>query len=61
MRYRAFADENGEYQNKAGERFNVLECHEAIGPEGKNIGFTVYASLNLALAGFGLEKYKGEQ
>lgn len=56
MRYKAFKDEYGEYQDAAGNRYNVLECNEAISSKGKNIGFVKYGSLDLALKGFGLVK-----
>lgn len=56
MQYKVFEDENGEYQDNKGNHYHILECNEAISSKGKNIGFSEYDNLDLALKGFGLTK-----
>lgn len=53
MKYLLIPNKEGQYINKEQDkRYDVLECHEAIGPRAKD--FVEFANLEEALAFWGL-------
>lgn len=54
MVYKKFKDEKGDYIDKDGVRFNVIEAHEAHTPLGLNVGWDEYSNKELALNAYGL-------
>ena len=54
MVYKKIQNEQGDYKDKQEVRFTVLEAHEAYTPEGLNIGWDVFASMEEALQEYGL-------
>ena len=59
MKYLLIENEEGQYINKEeGKRYDVLECHEAIGPRAKD--FVEFANLEEALAFWNLEPITDE-
>lgn len=52
-------NEGGEFQKiDTKERVNLCSCEIAITPEGVNVGWTEFDTLELAMEYFGIEKYE---
>lgn len=60
MVYRAVENENGIYRNNEGILFDILEAINVMTPQGKNVGWDTFNSIEEAAAAFGLI-YIGEQ
>ena len=59
MKYLLIENDEGQYINKEeGNRYDVLECHEAIGPRADE--FVEFESLEEALAFWNLESVEPE-
>lgn len=56
MMYQKIADEQGAYIGEDGERYSLLSCNSAIGPKGKNVGWSEFKTLKSALKKLGLKK-----
>ena len=54
MVYKKIQNEKGDYKDNQDVRFTVLEAHEAMTPQGKNIGWEEYPDLATALNAYGL-------
>lgn len=54
MVYKKIQNEKGDYKNNQDVRFTVLEAHEAMTPQGKNVGWDEYENLEQALQSYGL-------
>ena len=54
MVYKKVKDENGNYIDANEERYTILEAHEAFTPQGKNVGWDEFLSLEEAAADYGL-------
>lgn len=65
MVYKKIQDEQGDYKDVQNMRWDVLEAHEAWTPEGKNVGWDEYESLEQATQAYGLIydplPYEGEE
>lgn len=59
MIYRKTADEEGAYTDDKGERWAVECLRRVRTPEGVNVGWTEFPSLEAALAAWGL-RYRDE-
>lgn len=54
MVYKKIENETGDYINKKKVRFDILEAHEAYTPEGLNVGWDEYDSIEAAAIAYGL-------
>ena len=54
MVYRKIQNEQGDYKDSQDVRWDILEAHEAWTPQGKNVGWDEYPSLEVALQAYGL-------
>lgn len=55
MVYKKFQDEQGDYIDVNRVRFTVIEAHEAITPQGKNVGWNTFNNMSNALTAYGLK------
>jgi hypothetical protein len=60
MVYKAVKNKNGLYMDIDSTLFNILEATNVMTPQGKNVGWDEYASIEEAAKSFGLT-YIGEQ
>ena len=60
MVYRAVENENGIYRNNEGILFDILEAINVMTPQGKNVGWDTFNSIEEAAKSFGLT-YVGPQ
>lgn len=54
MVYKKIQNEEGPYIDKKQVRYDILEAHEAYTPEGLNVGWDEYDSLEAAAIAYGL-------
>lgn len=54
MVYKKIQNEQGSYIDKQQVRWDILEAHEAYTPQGKNVGWDEYDSLEQAAQAYGL-------
>lgn len=54
MLYKKIENPEGKYINKNGQRFDLLECKEAFGPQATSFG--TFADLSDAVDGLALEE-----
>lgn len=54
MVYKKIQNEKGDYRDSQNVRYDVLEAHEAWTPQGKNVGWDEFASLEKSAAAYGL-------
>lgn len=54
MVYKKIKNEQGDYKDNQNIRWDVLEAHEAHTPEGLNVGWDEFASMEEALQEYGL-------
>lgn len=54
MVYKKIQNEAGNYVDEQGARWDILEAHEAWTPQGKNVGWDEYDSLEQAAKAYGL-------
>ena len=54
MVYKKIQNDYGDYKDKKNVRYDVLEAHEAWTPEGKNVGWDEFTSLEAAANAYGL-------
>lgn len=54
MVYKKIQNEEGDYKDVQNTRWDVLEAHEAWTPQGKNVGWDVFGSLEEASSYYGL-------
>lgn len=54
MVYKKIQNEEGNYIGQDGNRYDILEAHEAYTPEGLNVGWDEYPDLETALAAYEL-------
>lgn len=54
MVYKKIQNEEGPYIDKKQVRFDILEAHEAYTPEGLNVGWDEYDSIEAAAIAYGL-------
>lgn len=54
MVYKKIQNEKGDYKDANEVRFDVLEAHEAHTPEGLNVGWDEFESMDAALTAYGL-------
>lgn len=54
MVYKKIQNEQGSYVDKKQVRWDILEAHEAYTPQGKNVGWEEYDSLEQAANAYGL-------
>ena len=60
MKYLLIENEEGQYIKIDGtERYDILECHEAIGPRADD--FQEYDNIEQAMESYGVEEYPLEQ
>lgn len=57
MVYKKVQNEEGQYIDVQGQRWDILEAHEAYTPDGLNVGWDEYPNLEQASIAYGL-KYK---
>jgi hypothetical protein len=55
MVYKPIESEHGTYKNDAGMLFDILEAINVMTPQGKNVGWSEYASIEEAAKAFELE------
>jgi hypothetical protein len=55
MVYKKIQNEQGSYIDKQQVRWDILEAHEAYTPQGKNVGWDEYDSLEQAANAYGLK------
>ena len=55
MVYKAFESEHGVYKNDAGVFYDILEAINVMTPQGKNVGWSEYTSIEEAAKAFKLE------
>lgn len=60
MVYKAVKNKKGVYQGSDGALFDILEATNVMTPQGKNVGWDTFNSIEEAAAAFGLI-YIGEQ
>lgn len=58
MKYLLIENEEGQYTDENGKKYDVLECHEAIGPRANE--FVEFANLQEALDFWNLTKIMEE-
>ena len=54
MVYKKIQNEEGQYIDAQQVRWDILEAHEAYTPEGLNVGWDEYESLEAAATAYGL-------
>lgn len=54
MVYKKVQNEEGNYIGQDGNRYDILEAHEAYTPEGLNVGWDEFTSLEAAAVAYGL-------
>jgi hypothetical protein len=54
MVYKKVQNEEGNYIDKQGTRWDILEAHEAYTPQGKNVGWDEYENIEQAAQAYGL-------
>lgn len=54
MVYKKVLNEQGAYIDKKEVRYDILEAHEAYTPEGLNVGWDEYDSIEAAAIAYGL-------
>ena len=54
MVYKKIQNEEGNYIDSMNERWDILEAHEAWTPQGKNVGWDEFDSLEAAAIAYGL-------
>ncbi len=54
MVYKKVQNEEGNYIDKQGTRWDILEAHEAWTPQGKNVGWDEYDNVEQAAKSYGL-------
>ena len=54
MVYKKIQNDEGDYIDIQHTRWDILEAHEAWTPQGKNVGWDEYESLEAAAAAYGL-------
>lgn len=54
MVYKKIQNEEGNYKDVQNVRWDILEAHEAWTPEGKNVGWDEFESLEEAASYYGL-------
>ena len=55
MVYKKIQNEQGSYIDKQQVRWDILEAHEAYTPQGKNVGWDEYDSLEQIANAYGLK------
>jgi len=55
MVYKKIQNEQGSYIDKQQVRWDILEAHEAYTPQGKNVGWDEFDSLEQAANAYGLK------
>ena len=55
MVYKPIESEHGIYRNDAGMLFDILEAINVMTPQGKNVGWSEYTSIEEAAKAFKLE------
>ena len=55
MVYKPIESEHGAYKNDEGMLFDILEAINVMTPQGKNVGWSEYASIEEAAKAFELE------
>lgn len=61
MWYKKIEHKKGKYQDKDGKRYGIVECKQAIAPDGKKnkeLGLTEFKNLDECLKTWKLELYK---
>lgn len=61
MWYNKELDENGEFQDKEGNRYMVTECHRIIAPDGRmndELGYTEFSNMEECLKAWELIELK---
>ena len=61
MVYKKFANAEGQYIDAQQARWDILEAHEAYTPEGLNVGWDEFESLEEAASYYGLTYDPAEQ
>lgn len=56
MLYKKIENPEGKYEDKDGNRCDLLECNEAFTPEGLNVGWSEFENIEEAEEDFGLEE-----
>lgn len=54
MVYKKIKNEEGPYIDKKKVRYDILEAHEAYTPEGLNVGWDEFESIEVASVAYGL-------
>ena len=54
MVYKKVQNEEGQYIDEQQQRYDILEAHEAYTPEGLNVGWDEFTSLEAAAVAYGL-------
>ena len=54
MVYKKVLNEQGAYADRNSVRYDILEAHEAYTPEGLNVGWDEYDSIEAAAIAYGL-------
>lgn len=54
MVYKKVQNEEGNYIGQDGNRYDILEAHEAYTPEGKNVGWEEFENLEKAAEAYEL-------
>ncbi|MBQ3666931.1 MAG: hypothetical protein II913_02600 [Elusimicrobiaceae bacterium] len=54
MVYKKFANAEGQYIDAQQARWDILEAHEAYTPEGLNVGWDAFNSIEAVAAAYGL-------
>lgn len=55
MVYKKVQNEEGQYIDGQGTRWDILEAHEAYTPQGKNVGWDEFESLEQAAKSYGMK------
>jgi hypothetical protein len=58
MLYKKIENPEGGYQDKDGNRCDLLECNETFTPEGLNVGWVEYPTKAKALKKLGLSPFE---
>lgn len=64
MWYNKEENEHGEFQDKEGKRYIVVECHRIIAPDGRmnaELGYTEFPDMNTCLKAWELVEIEQEQ
>ena len=54
MVYKKVKNEAGDYKDSQDVRWDILEAHEAWTPQGLNVGWDAYESLEAAVGAYGV-------